>query len=77
MKTNYEYSIIINYSKEDNCYIASVPELGPYISAFGDSYENALREIQSVIELTLQTYKDDKLSPPKRINILTINSIMF
>lgn len=65
MKTNYEYTINIQYSKEDKSYIASVPELGPYISAFGDSYEDALHEIQTVIDLTLQTYKDDKLSPPK------------
>ena len=56
----YEYSINIYFSKEDKCYIASVPELGPYISAFGETYEDALREIQTVIDLTLITYKDDK-----------------
>jgi len=61
----YEYSINIYFSKEDNCYIASVPELGPYISAFGETYEDALREIQTVIDLTLISYKDDKLTPPK------------
>ena len=61
----YEYSINIQYSKEDRCYIASVPELGPYISAFGETYEEALCEIQTVINLTLQSYKNDKISPPK------------
>ena len=61
----HEYTINIQYSKEDECYIASVPELGPYISAFGETYEDALKEIQIVIDLTFQTYKDDKLSPPK------------
>ena len=65
MNKNYEYTINIQFSKKDNCYIATVSELGQYISAFGDTYEDALREIQTVIDLTLQTYKDDNLTPPK------------
>ena len=65
MNTKYEYTISIEYSKVDKCYIARVPDLGPYISAFGDTYENALKEIQTVIKLTIRTYKDDGLISPK------------
>ncbi len=60
-----DYTINIEYNNEDKCYIARVPDLGPYISAFGETYENALKEIQIVIDLTLKTYKDDGLYPPK------------
>ena len=65
MKTKYEYTINIEYSETDKCYIARVPELGEYISAFGETYEDALKEIQDVIELTLQSYSNDGLKPPK------------
>lgn len=65
MNAKHGYTINIQFSKEDDCYIASVPELGPYISAFGNSYEEALKEIQIVIDLTIQSYKDDKIPLPK------------
>lgn len=65
MKQKFEYSINILFSKEDECYIATVPELGKYISAFGDTYEEALKEIQTVIELTLESYREDGITPPK------------
>lgn len=65
MNIKHEYTISIQYNKEDKCYIASAPELGPYISAFGDSYEDALKEILIVIDLTLQTFKEDNLPLPK------------
>ena len=65
MNNKHEYSINIEFSKVDNCFIARVPVLGPYISAFGDTYEDALREVKTVIELTLKTYKDNGLTPPK------------
>lgn len=61
----YIYTFNFQYNMEDNCYIAQVTEFGPYISAFGDTYEETLHEIKSVFDLTSQTYKDDKLSPPK------------
>ncbi len=65
MKTKYEYTISIEYSNADKCYVARVPDLGPFITAFGESYEEALKEIQIVIELTLRTYKEEGLLPPK------------
>ena len=61
----HKYTINISYSNEDKCYIAKVEELGPYISAFGDTYEEALSEIKKVIELTIESYEEDKLPMPK------------
>ena len=69
MKAKFEYSIVIEYCGTEKCYIARVPDLGPYITAFGETYEDALREIQTVIELTLQSFKEDGISPPRRKDI--------
>jgi len=56
-----KYSIHINWSEEDKGFIATVPEL-KNLSAFGDSYEEALKEIQIAIKLYLDTLNlDDNL----------------
>jgi predicted RNase H-like HicB family nuclease len=48
------YKIEIFYSKDDEGYIATVPEL-PGCSAFGETEEDALREIKIAQELWLET----------------------
>jgi len=40
-----KYSIVIHYSEDDKCYVASVPELLGCM-AHGESYAEALDEIQ-------------------------------
>ena len=49
----YKYAIEIFYSEENEGYIAVVPELAG-CSAFGESEEDALKEIMTAIELWLQ-----------------------
>ncbi|HKP51074.1 MAG TPA: type II toxin-antitoxin system HicB family antitoxin [Chloroflexia bacterium] len=41
----HEYPIEIFYSEEDGGYIANIPDL-KYCSAFGDTPEEALRELE-------------------------------
>ncbi|WP_366513874.1 type II toxin-antitoxin system HicB family antitoxin [Moorena sp. SIOASIH] len=36
------YSILIQWSEQDQTYIASLPEFGPYAHTHGSSYEEAL-----------------------------------
>ena len=50
--------IEIFYSEEDEGYIAIVPEL-PECSAFGETEEEALKEIKVAIELWMETDKKD------------------
>ncbi len=40
-----DYHINIFYSEEDECYVADIPDL-VYCSAFGDTPEEALTELQ-------------------------------
>lgn len=60
----YKYAIEIFYSEEDEGYIAIVPEL-PECSAFGETDEEALKEIKVAIDLWLETAKKDGLEIPK------------
>jgi len=52
-----KYHIDIFWSDEDGGYIANVPDLS-YCSAFGETYEEALREVLEAIELHLETLEE-------------------
>ena len=53
----YKYAIEIFYSEEDGGYIATVPELAG-CSAFGETEEDALREVMTAIDLWLETARN-------------------
>ncbi|VVB97536.1 HicB_like antitoxin of bacterial toxin-antitoxin system [uncultured archaeon] len=50
----HKYAIEIFYSEEDKGHIVRVPEL-PECSAFGETEEEALKEIKIAINLWLET----------------------
>ncbi len=52
------FAIIIGWSNEDNVYIAEVREL-PGCTAHGDTYEQALKNVQDAIQLRLDTAIED------------------
>jgi len=64
MGNKYRYAIEIFYSEEDEGYIAVVPEL-PGCSAFGETEEEALREVKVAMELWLETAKKERREIPK------------
>jgi predicted RNase H-like HicB family nuclease len=49
----FKYEIDIFWSEEDEGYIADVPDL-KYCSAWGETYEEALREVRIAMELHLE-----------------------
>lgn len=51
-----KYEIIIYWSKEDNCFIAEVPEL-PGCMADGTSYAEALHNAEIIIAEWIETAK--------------------
>lgn len=58
------YEVSVFYSAEDDGYIAVVPDL-PGCSAFGDTREEALKEIRTALSLWLETAKEiGKEVPP-------------
>jgi len=62
----YRYSIEIFYSGEDKGYIAVAPEL-PGCSAFGETEEEALKEIKLAIDLWLDVAKKEGREIPRPV----------
>lgn len=54
-----KYTIIIQWSDEDNCYIVNLPEWGEFCHTHGDTYEEALKNAQEVLEMLIESSKDD------------------
>ena len=51
---NAHYSILIQWSVEDQAYIASLPEFGPYALTHGATYEEALKNGQEALALLME-----------------------
>jgi predicted RNase H-like HicB family nuclease len=62
----YRYEIVIYWSDEDDVYVASVPEL-PGCMAHGDTYADALDNIQQAMSLWVDTAREfgDRVPPPR------------
>jgi predicted RNase H-like HicB family nuclease len=61
-----DYHINIFFSQEDGGYIADIPDL-PGCSAFGDTPEEALRELSKAKSAWLETAKQESIPvPPAR-----------
>ena len=52
------YTIELHFDEVDGDWIATVPDLGPGVSAFGETPADALREIQLVIPAVIQTLRE-------------------
>ena len=71
----YKYSIELFYSEEDGGYIALAPEL-PGCSAFGETEEEALKEIKVAIDLWLGTAEKEGRGIPQPIEKELLKTLM-
>jgi predicted RNase H-like HicB family nuclease len=62
----FKYETIIYWSKDDDAYVAEVPEL-PGCMAHGETYEAALGNVKDAIQLWLDTANEfgDPIPEPK------------
>ena len=60
----YKYEIVIYWSQGDNCFIAEVPEL-PGCMADGNDYQEALNNIQIIIDEWIETARSLGRNIPK------------
>ncbi len=56
MKNSHKYEIILYWSKEDEVYIAEVPELAG-CAADGETYQEALSNVEVIIDEWIETAK--------------------
>lgn len=59
-----KYSILIQWSEEDNCYVTSVPDL-PGCMAHGETQAEALQELSVARDLWLETAEEVGKEIPK------------
>lgn len=55
--TDYKYEVILYWSREDDAFIAEVPEL-PGCMADGESYQEALANVEVVIHEWIETARE-------------------
>ncbi len=67
----YKYEIIIYWSREDEVFIAEVPEL-PGCIAHGETPEESLKNVKEAMQLWIDTAKEfgDKIPEPKGERLL-------
>jgi predicted RNase H-like HicB family nuclease len=56
MKNSHKYEIVIYWSKEDEAYIAEVPELAG-CAADGETYQEAVSNVEVIIDEWIETAK--------------------
>ncbi|MBI4748967.1 MAG: type II toxin-antitoxin system HicB family antitoxin [Acidobacteria bacterium] len=54
---NNNYSIVIQWSEEDQTFVVSLPEFGPFAHTHGDTYEAALENGKQVLDLLIEEYQ--------------------
>ncbi|MGK7946930.1 MAG: type II toxin-antitoxin system HicB family antitoxin [Microcystaceae cyanobacterium] len=59
------YTIIIQWSDEDQCYVVSLPEWGEYCHTHGETYEEALTNAQEVLDLLIESAIKNNETLPK------------
>lgn len=64
------YSILIQWSEEDCCYIVSLPEFGPYAHTHGDTYEEALQNAQEVLQMLIESTPQEALPQPQTYQVV-------
>ena len=59
------YSMVIQWSKKDNCFVVTLPEWGELCHTYGDTYEDALKNAQEVLQLMINSSLAEGTSLPE------------
>jgi len=66
---NHHYTIIIQWSKEDQAFVVTLPEFGEFAHTHGSTYQEALNNATEVLELLVETYKTKGKRLPDPITV--------
>jgi predicted RNase H-like HicB family nuclease len=65
MISHPKYSIVIQWSDESDCYVASLPEWGPWCKAYGETIEEVAKNAHEILDLLMDRTNDpDPLPDP-------------
>ena len=59
------YAMLIRWSDEDQAYLVSFPEFGERIFTHGDTYEEAVKNGQIMLDLLMESYQANGLALPQ------------
>ena len=62
MSSKSRYSVIIQWSEEDQVYVVTLPEFGCH--THGETYEEAAKAASEVLEMLIEGEKGDELPTP-------------
>jgi antitoxin HicB len=62
-----KYTVIIQWSEEDQSYVVSLPEWGPYCKTHGATYEEAARNAHEVLELLMEPENPPVIHPDPKL----------
>ncbi|MBD2414172.1 hypothetical protein FACHB389_19080 [Nostoc calcicola FACHB-389] len=62
---NSHYTIIIQWSDEDECFVVSLPEWGEFCHTHGETYDEALKNAQEVLEMLIESSLADGETLPE------------
>lgn len=68
---NHGYSIFIQWSEEDRKYVVSLPEFGPYAHTHGETYAEALKHGEEVLELLIEEYQQRGRPLPQPLTVVS------
>jgi predicted RNase H-like HicB family nuclease len=73
MRTKLRYSMLIQWSEEDQVFVVSLPEFGPYSKTHGTTYEEAAKNGREVLEALIDSYQAEgrDLPEPARMRAVT------
>ena len=54
MELKPHYTIIVQWSNEDDCFVVSLPEWGEFCHTHGETYAEAVANAQEVLELLIE-----------------------
>lgn len=65
-----KYAVLIQWSNEDNCFVVFVPEFEDVMQpvTHGDSYGSALANAEEVLELLIESYREEGKALPETKN---------
>lgn len=70
---NSNYSIVIQWSQKDNCFVASLPEWNNQ-NTYGKSYEQALENAQKILSSLIKSSvsQGESLPPAKTFKVPSV-----
>ena len=54
MELKPHYTVIVQWSNEDHCFVVSLPEWGEFCHTHGETYAEAVANAQEVLELLIE-----------------------